>query len=231
MGLVALPYGQPGNKCVVNNPQTYPDSNYQDWQVVPLSNDYTNPDGTVRTGSLLYQGINCLQRAGSPTVTVNGRNQTNAGHTNLGDPLDAARDMLRLQGRTDVPDIIIFETDGQANQPNTLQPCNYLNSKANIAKAAGQTIFTIAFGLDNPPVRCTLDTSGPYNGSPDAYATTNISDAATDPTTDDLPGGCGPNENRDGDWYFCVPAAADMEPVFRQVAAATIETSHLVDDF
>ncbi|HEY7668362.1 MAG TPA: TadE/TadG family type IV pilus assembly protein [Actinomycetota bacterium] len=227
MGLVALPYGQSGNKCVVNNPQNYPDSNYQDWQVVPLSNNYTRADGTVNTASQLYQGINCLQRAGSPTVNVNGRNQTSAGHTNLGDPLDAARDMLRLQGRADVPDIIIFETDGQANQPNGLQPCNYLNSKANIAKAAGQTIFTIAFGLDNPPVRCTFDTSGTFRN---AYATLNIAAAATD-STDDLPGGCGSNENRDGDHYFCVPAASDMEPVFRQVAAATIETSHLVDDF
>jgi len=226
IGLVALPYGRSSNKCVVNDPQNYPNSNYPDWQVVPLSNDFTRADGTVNTASQLYQSINCLQRSPSIRVNVDGVNRTSAGHTNLGDPLDAARDMLRYQGRAEVPDIIIFETDGQANQPYGYQPCNYLNSKGNIAKAAGQTIFSIAFGLDNPPVRCT-DTSGSFRG---VYATLNIASVATD-SIDDFPGGCGSNENKDGDHYFCVPAAADMEPAFRQVAAATIETSHLVDDF
>ena len=159
------------------------------------------------------------------TVTVNGTNQTNAGHTNLGDPLDAARAMLAAQGRSTVPDVIIFETDGQANQPNTLQPCNYLNTKANAAKAAGQTIFTIAYGLDSPAVKCDFDTSGPFVGK---YATYNLAMAAT-ASIDDLPGGCGLNENKDGDHYFCTPGSADLEPVFRQVAAATVETAHLID--
>jgi hypothetical protein len=227
VGVVALPYGQPSNKCQVNNPQLYPDSNYTDWQVTPLSSDFTRADGTLNTASRIVQDINCLVRAGSPTVRVGGVDRTSAGHTNLGDPLDAARDMLRLQGRADVPDVIIFETDGQANQPYGMQPCNYLNSKANVAKAAGQTIFTIAFGLDSPPVRCT-DTSGTFRN---VYATLNIASAATQPSPDDFPGGCGVNENKDGDWYFCTPAASDLEPVFRQVAAAAIETSHLVDDF
>jgi hypothetical protein len=226
VGVVALPYGQPSNKCLVNNPQLYPDSNYADWQVTPLSNNYTRPDGTLNTSSRIVQDINCLARAGSPTVRVDGVDRTSAGHTNLGDPLDAARDMLRLQGRAEVPDVIIFETDGQANQPYGYQPCGYLNGKANIAKAAGQTIFSIAFGLDSPPVRCT-DTSGTFRG---VYATLNIASVATD-SIDDLPGGCGVNENRDGDHYFCTPGASDLEPVFRQVAAAAIETSHLVDDF
>jgi putative Flp pilus-assembly TadE/G-like protein len=215
LGLVALPYGRSTNKCVVNDPQTYPQSNYLNWQVVPITSNF----------STLSTQINCLQRAGSPTVNVNGVNRTSNGHTNLGDPLDAARDMLRLQGRSTVADVIIFETDGQANQPYGMQPCNYLNTKANAAKAAGQTIYTIAYGLDNPPVRCTFDTAGPFRN---AYATTNIASAATS-STDDVPGGCGANENKDGDNYFCIPSSADMEPVFRQVAAASLGSSHLVD--
>ena len=83
--------------------------------------------------------------------------------------------MLRLQGRDDVADVIIFETDGQANQPNGLQPCKYLNDKATLAKASEQTIYTIAYGLDNPPVRCTFDTIPPFRN---VYATTNIAAAA-----------------------------------------------------
>ena len=227
VGLVALPYGQSGNKCNVNNPQTYPDPvNYTDWQVVPLSKDYTRADGTLNTTSAIVTSINCLVRSPTVTVTVNGSNQTNAGHTNLGDPLYAARLMLAAQGRSTVPDVIIFETDGQANQPNTLNPCNYFNTAANAAKAAGQTIFTIAYGLDNPPVKCDFDTSGPFVGK---YATTNLAGAATQPSPDDVPGGCGVNENKDGDHYFCTPGSSDLEPVFRQVAAATIETAHLID--
>ena len=49
-------------------------------------------------------------------------------------------------------------------------------------------------------------------------------------STDDVPGGCGPNENKDGDNYFCTPGSADLEPVFRQVAAAAIESAHLIAD-
>ena len=227
VGLVSLPYGQTNNKCNVNNPQTYPGTNYLNWQVVPLSTDFTRADGTLNTTSNIVTQINCMVRSPTVTVTVNGTNQTNAGHTNLGDPLDAARAMLAAEGRPTVPDVIIFETDGQANQPNTLQPCNYFNTKANAAKAAGQTIFTIAYGLDNPPVKCDFDTSGsPFYGK---FATTNLAGAATQPSPDDVPGGCGPNENKDGDHYFCTPGSTDLEPVFRQVAAATIETAHLVD--
>ncbi len=96
---------------------------------MPLSTDFTRPDGTLNTASAIVQKVNCLVRSPTVTVTVNGTTQTNAGHTNLGDPLDAARAMLAAQGRPTVPDVIIFETDGQANQPNTLQPCNYFNTQ------------------------------------------------------------------------------------------------------
>lgn len=155
---------------------------------------------------------------------MNGADRTSAGHTNLGDPLDAARAMLASQGRASVPDAIIFETDGQANQPAGWQPCNYLNTKATTAKAGGDTIYTIAYGLDSPPVRCT-DTSGFFVNR---YATTNIAMAATT-STDDVPGGCGVNENRDGDNYFCAPASSDLTPVFTTVAAATIRNTRLID--
>ena len=157
-------------------------------------------------------------------MRVNGVVKTNAGHTNLGDPLDAAREMLQTQGRSDVPDIIIFMTDGEANQPDGLQPCNYLNNKAAIAKAAGQTIYTIAYGVGG--ALCSQDTSGAFRN---AYASTNLAKAATN-SIDDVPGGCGINENKDGDNYFCESGSGDLEPVFRQVAAATLGHSRLIED-
>lgn len=233
VGMASLPYGQPGNKCIAygdtrTRPRTYqiyPDSNYADWQAAPLSRDFKRADGTLNTSSQLVQQINCLTRADSSIVQVMSDGVGPSGlHTNLGDPLDAARDMLRLQGRPDVPDVIIFMTDGQANQPSTRQPCKYFNDKATVAKAEGQTIFTIGYGVDATN-RCT-DSVPPFAGK---LGTTNLASAATQPSTDDVPGGCGPNENKDGDYYFCTPAAADLEPVFRQVAAAAIETARLID--
>lgn len=225
VGVVALPYPQPSDKCAVNNPQLYPAGAASLWQVAPLSSNYDLPDGSPDPASQLVQSINCLQRATTPTVKVNGVDKTSAGHTNLGDPLDAAREMLRTQGRDDVPDVIIFMTDGEANQPDGLQPCNYLNTKATLAKAQGQTIFTIGYGV--AAAKCSRDTSGPFNGK---YASTNLALAATN-STDDVPGGCGPLENRDGDNYFCESGSGDLEPVFRQVAAASVGNARLIDDF
>ena len=97
-----------------------------------------------------------------------------------------------------------------------MQPCNYFNTKANVAKAAGQTIFTIALRPGQPAREVRLRHSRSRSSS--KYATTNLARAATQPSTDDVPGGCGANENKDGDHYFCTPATADLEPVFRQVA-------------
>ena len=67
--------------------------------------------------SQIVTAINCLKVSPTIVVRVNGVVKTNAGHTNLGDPLDAAREMLQTQGRSDVPDIIIFMTDGQMSAP------------------------------------------------------------------------------------------------------------------
>ncbi len=224
VGVVALPYGRPTDKCNANDPQLYPQAAASFWSIAPLSSDYDRSDGSLNTSSQIVTAINCLKVSPTITVRVNGVTKTDAGHTNLGDPLDAAREMLQTQGRSDVPDIIIFMTDGEANQPDSLQPCNYLNNKAAIAKAAGQTIYTIAYGVGG--ARCSRDTSGAFRN---AYASTNLAKAATN-SIDDVPGGCGINENKDGDNYFCESGSGDLEPVFRQVAAATLGHSRLIED-
>lgn len=227
VGLVSLPYGattgaQP--KCTVASPQLYPASQGSLWQVVPIQGGYDNTDGTLNQNSNIGRAINCMVLANNPTIRVNGTDRTSAGHTNLGDPMDAARQMLLAQGRPGVPQVIIFETDGQANQPYGMQPCAYLNTKATAAKNAGITVYTIAYGLDSPPVKCT-DTSGLFYNK---YATTNLAATATT-STDDLPGGCATTENADGDNYFCTPGSSDLEPVFRRVASAALKHSRLVD--
>ena len=237
VGFVSLPYGQPANKCNVNPTQNYPTAGggtpanpTNTWMGYPITpNGYSHlANGQLDTTSPLWQAINCLTEGNTPTINVTGQagNQSNRGQTDLGDPLDAAQWMLANEGRAGVPKVVIFETDGQANQPYGYNPCGYLNTQATQAKNGGDTIYTIAYFHD-PTVRCT-DTSGFFAGPPAKYATTNLALAATN-STDDAPGGCGANENTDGDNYFCTPAAAQLQNVFRTVAQTSVRKSRLLD--
>jgi hypothetical protein len=239
IGLVTLPYGKgsPGSlgvsgKCMAYGDRRTTPPTYQVyptiagsslwWATTGLSQNY-KVGATLNPSSNLVQEINCLLRADDWVYSTSQGGSPSGNHTNLGDSLDAARAMLAT-GRPTVPDVIIFMTDGVANQPSSMQPCGYFNTKAQTAKDAGQTIFTIAYGVSS--VNCASTDSSTFRNKP---ATFNLASAATQPSFDDLAGGCGPLENKDGDHYFCTPALADLEPVFRQVAAAAIETAHLID--
>ncbi len=158
VALLALPYAQPApNQCRVASPQNYPNST--DWDIVGLSNNYKNPDGTLNTSSALVSTIECLDRAANPSIFVSGNNRTSAGHTNLGDPMAAAASFLAATGRPAVPDIVVFMTDGQANQPDGLQPCSYAVNKAATAKATQDAngihteVYTIGYGLGTVTVQ------------------------------------------------------------------------------
>ncbi len=218
VGLVGLPYADQSNRCNVNSTQVYPTSGSR-WDLVGLSSDYRLQDGSLNNGSQIVSTIACLQRP------PNGMQVTppNSGHTDLGDPMEEAMNMLLSQGRPDVPDAIIFMTDGEANQPNGLQPCGYAFNKASLAKSRDVEVFTIAYGVAN--ARCTNDTSGGYSN---AYASTLLANMATD-SNDNAPGGCVASENTDLDNYFCESGSGDLEPAFKQAAAQAIGNSHLLD--
>jgi hypothetical protein len=240
IGLVALPYKNQANCPVGAANQTYPRpvppvANAFLWQVVPLSDDYRNAQGNLNMGSTLVSRVQCLQRAGSITVSP----QPGRGHTNYGNPIDAAQYILQNdpKARPDAPNIIIFLGDGEANQPEPGNPCQLAVSEAAAAKGADTTIFSLAYGAGEPSgggtgedPRCTSDGSGSYVN---ALATSMFADVASDPlngsTTDDDPGGCHPNENFDGDMYFCESRGEDLEDVFRQIAIATLERTRLLN--
>ena len=127
-------------------------------------------------------------------------------------------------GRPTVPDVIIFMTDGQANQPSTMSAVQVLQRQGDDREGRGsgdlhdrlrhrhhEVLGPVRYPSSTRPGRRTWRSRRRQT------------------TIDDLPGGCGPNENKDGDHYFCTPAAADLEPVFRQVAEAAIGGAHLVD--
>jgi Mg-chelatase subunit ChlD len=219
VGLVGLPYHDLSDPCRVTPNQTYPNATASRWILHGLSSTYDRPDGTLNPASTLVQRINCLQRAPN-NMNPNPR----GGHTDLGDPMAAASWMLQTTGRPDVPDVIIFLSDGEANQPRNSPPCSYANTRATTAKAADVEIFTIAYGVAG--ARCGEDTAGPWRGR---FASTFFAAMATD-SFDDAPGGCSATENTDGDHYFCESGSSDLEPVFRQVAEQALGHSRLVDD-
>ena len=146
----------------VNNPQTYPQIELHRLAGGAAQHGLHESRRHARThpASIVQRDQLPRNERRQVTVTVNGTTRRRRPHQPRR-PAGRRPSDARRAGTATVPDVIIFETDGQANQPKTLQPCNYFNTKANAAKAAGQTIFTIAYGLDSPPVKCDFDTAGP----------------------------------------------------------------------
>lgn len=230
VGLVALPYKDPNDQCSVSTAQTYrypaPASDLPRWQVVGLSNDYRLASGAINPSSNLVQAIQCLKRAGSTNVTVNGRSDSH-GHTNHGEPMLQAQALLNQQGRPNVPDIVIFFADGEANQPYGFNPCTYAVNSSAAAKNAGTSIYSLAYGAGG--ARCQYDSGTWGNAWATKFLAAVASPTPTGPSTDDVPGGCGPNENTDGDYYFCESRGSDLSDTFRQIAFQTIQKPRLLN--
>ncbi|MDX6538468.1 MAG: hypothetical protein QOI71_78 [Gaiellales bacterium] len=140
-----------------------------------------------------YDGYDAATR-GYVTDTINGNYQTSAGvldttsglylhttpgkasaciqaggNTSYSEALRQAQAELVANGRPNVPDFIVFLTDGEANigsvygaadptypqgNADDQQPCQTAVNVANAAKAAGTTIYSIGYALGNS-VACT----------------------------------------------------------------------------
>jgi len=252
VSLLALPYPQPIDKCKVASPQNYADPRPATWRAVPLSIDYKTVAGAIDPASALVATINCLERATTPTIQVAGNRSPSQAHTNLGDPMAAAGDLLRQDpsARINVPDVIIFMTDGLANQPwlpagGFSQPCQYAVTRATTVKDQGvdgngkAEVYTVGYGLD-ATTRCP-DSSGTYKGNAAPYGakprgTTALADMATNSTDNDNVvsnnGGCALDENTDGDHYFCTQSdgsGSTLADVFKQIAISSLKTARLID--
>jgi hypothetical protein len=123
-----------------------------------ISGDYKAPGGPLNPTSGLFlhtedgTAASCIQSGGS---------------TSYSEALRQARTELALHGRPDVPDYIVFLTDGEANigsvygagdptyPPGNLddqQPCHSAINVANDYKTEGVTIYSIGYALgDNVP--------------------------------------------------------------------------------
>jgi hypothetical protein len=172
------------------------------WLPVSLSDDYQLLSGNLDGGSLLVQTINCL-------------NNSSVG-TDLGNPMEAARQHLINDGRAGIQKAIILLTDGEANLPYFESPCAYAESKAELAKLDDIEVFTIGFGTEDS--ECSFDNYGsPYREKP---VTNLLADMATDSA--DEHGHCATEEaiaaeNADGDHFLCEAKSGDLEPIFKLV--------------
>lgn len=126
-------------------PGTYTSTAYK---LVSLSSNYKNANGTLNTSSSLVSTLNCVQSNGS---------------TSYANAIEAAQAELDLNGRPNVPKIIVFFSDGAANvgpsyypttSPYRTQPCHQGVTSAGVAKAKGTIIYSIGYALDDATGGC-----------------------------------------------------------------------------
>jgi hypothetical protein len=132
-----------------------------------MNTAYKTPGGALNPSSGLYLHT----QDGNSAACIQA-----GGNTSYSEALRQAKAELDTNGRVNVPDYIVFLTDGEANigsvyGPNTsypqgnsddVQPCHTAVSVANQAKADGTTIYSIGYALGNN-VKCT---TGGFNLNP-----------------------------------------------------------------
>lgn len=153
------PCSAPANTLGGNGYDGY-DSPDRGYVTDPIGGDYKLPTGVLNDASGLY-----LHTADGPRTSC----IQSGGNTSYSEALRQARAELAANGRPDVPDYIVFLTDGEANigsvygandpvyppgNADDQQPCHTAVNIADGYKRDGVTIYSIGYALgDN--VLCT----------------------------------------------------------------------------
>jgi hypothetical protein len=196
VGLTVLPPATSvGNRCATPQSTNYDNASYP-YTIVPLSKDFTR-NGQLDTNSNLVQTINCVRGNGT---------------TAYANALEKAQAELDRGGRSNVPDIIVFLSDGAANtgptyysttSPYRRQPCHQgVWSAANI-KSRGTLIYSIGYDLDalNGGANKCQRWDG-ANETPTITAYTAISQIASRPDT-----------------FYNQPGPGELKTIFTAIAA------------
>jgi hypothetical protein len=158
VGLAVLPPAPSvGQACTdvtssFNGSKKYPDGSQQyngnggtysqvnaAYVLVPLSNDYATSVGNLNGSSALMSTINCVQAGGG---------------TAYAEAIDAAYAELQKDGRAGTQKVIVFLSDGAANDaptflastsPYRTNPCGQGVTSAGVAKAAKVLVYSIAY--------------------------------------------------------------------------------------
>lgn len=132
--------------------------------VVPLSNDYQDAGGNLNPNSDLVKAARGGGSGCSAGVTAYG-----GVGTYYADAIAAADGYLAANARAGVQKIIVLLSDGDANNasaaPGGQNACRRGITMASQAKAAGNTMITIAYGAPTAatPASCPTDTGTPIS--------------------------------------------------------------------
>jgi Flp pilus assembly protein TadG len=130
-----------GRKYYDGSGGTYSLSNAA-YVLVPLSNSYASSTGNLNMSSPFMSTLNCVQASGG---------------TAYAEAIDAAYQELVKDGRAGTQKIIVFLSDGAANDaptflpstsPYRTNPCGQGVTSAGVAKAAKVLVYSIAYTAD-----------------------------------------------------------------------------------
>jgi Flp pilus assembly protein TadG len=166
------------------------------WLIAQLADNYQLSNGSLDGASRLVRALGCLQ---------------SRGFTNIGHPIQAARQHLQSLGRPEANWAIVLLSDGAANRPQGGNPCQLAASQADIAKSLEIEIYTIGYGTEDntdPGFTCGLDT-GAWAGR----------------TAEQLLGYIA----TDASHFFQEPQGSDLTDVFEEIGRQLASGSRLVE--
>ena len=203
-------------------------------------------NGNYKSGGLpdLTSSLYLHTEAGTSSACIRA-----GGNTSYSEALRQSKAELDAHGRPNVPDYIIFLTDGEANigsvygpstaypqnNPDDVQPCHTAINVANAYKAQGVTIYSVGYALGNSVectrgdfrmrnaqnnwVPCTLPTPNCYH-----YAS-NTDESPAITSYDTLSQIASPGN------FYNQPNAAQLNTIFAAIATDIGQgSSRLVDD-
>ncbi len=202
-------------------PYTYPAAiptgdKYLGYQAVGLSSDYRPSVASTTlnaTSSNLVESVNWGQCTGGtyPGGDYYGLKDIGGQGSYLAGAITEAQNNLNINARTGATNAIIILSDGEFNNPKSgfsTTPCQDAVNAATQAKAAGTTIYTIAYNSSTAANSC-----GPDSPT-DSYsvAETVLGDIASNAET-----------------YYNQPSAGDLTAAFQQVGE-DLTDSRLIPD-
>jgi hypothetical protein len=180
------------------------------YNIVQLSTNFKNADGSLNTSSSLVSRINC-QTGGGSTAYANAIEQAQA-------------ELQSSRGRPGIQDVIVMFSDGAANtgpsyyptsSPYRRQPCHQGITSAGTVKAAGTLVYMIGYDLDAVGGGANICENGVTGAteSPSILAYDTLRAMASSP-----------------DHFYYKPNPGDLTKIYGQIAAEIGGTRILDDD-
>jgi Flp pilus assembly protein TadG len=176
------------------------------YTLVPLSNNYATSVGNLNNASPLMSTLNCVQAGGG---------------TAYAEAIDAAYAELQKDGRAGTQKVIVFLSDGAANDaptflpstsPYRTNPCGQGVTSAGIAKAAKVLVYSIAYTAQGD--NCYAAMGAKVNGKIVTQYSTTLESPAL-----------GANQalqqiaNTGSQYFYNLPTPTSLTGIFQQIAA------------